>query len=304
MRDKMGENKTMKASVIVPVYNQYSALLKTLYAFSMQRCDKKDFEIIVVDDGSTDETSSLTEKKLIQEYGMNIHVIHGENQGRACARNCGVEKATSDYIIFADGDRIPELDFIKKHLAWKDRTDIVIGQSLDYFGNGKYISTPIDWEKVESFSRTPNYLRRIAQIYDSRKETNSSLAWMSFLVGNSSMKKEIWFDTGGFDKTIKKWGFEHFDFSYRAWLKGNKFAYDCEIKSYHIPHPRGKGFYEKAIDESIDMFRVKYPEINGSVIRAILLTNNAVKEYENEIFLPCHNWYIDKVIRDEQNSLN
>lgn len=61
------KERKMKASVIVPVYNQYDALLKTLYAFSVQSSKKENYEVIVVDDGSTDETSSLTDKWLLQK---------------------------------------------------------------------------------------------------------------------------------------------------------------------------------------------------------------------------------------------
>lgn len=67
--------------------------------------------------------------------------------------------------------------------------------------------------------------------------------------------------------------------------KKKKFVYDCNIKNYHIPHPREKGFYEKAIEENIIMFSEKYPEINGNAIRDILLTNNAVAKYEKSIFV-------------------
>lgn len=280
------KERKMKASVIVPVYNQYDALLKTLYAFSVQSCKKDNYEVIVVDDGSTDETSSLTDKWLLEEYGINIIIVHGVNRGRAYARNCGVQRATADYIIFADCDRVPEIDFVEKHLAWKDKeADIVIGQSLDYFGKIENISVPLNWDAIKRFSRIPNYLKRITQIYDEQLKTDSPLVWMSFLVGNSSMKKEVCFEIGGFDNEIKKWGFEHFDFAYRAWKNKKSFAYDCEIKNYHIPHPREKGFYEKAINENIAMFREKYPEINGSAVRDILLTNNAVAEFEDMIFL-------------------
>lgn len=274
----------MTVSVIVPVYNQYAALMKTLLVFSIQRYEKEEFEVIVVDDGSTDETSLLTDGWLTKTYAINIHIIHGTNQGRSYARNCGAEAANSDYIIFSDCDRFPALNFIEKHLEWKDKTDIVIGQSLDYFGKNEYILEPLNWEMIKKYSRISNYQKRITQIYDENHRTNSALAWMSFLVGNSSMKKEIWSRIGGFDNTIKKWGFEHFDFAYRAWQKKTEFAYDNEIKNYHIPHSREKGFYKEAIEDNINMFREKHPEINSDMIRNILLKSVDVVEYENVIF--------------------
>ncbi|MEY8330329.1 glycosyltransferase [Lachnospiraceae bacterium 48-33] len=275
----------MKTSIIVPVFNQYEALVKTLYGFSLQQNEKDSYEVVVVDDGSTDDTSLLTDDSLCSKFDINIKIIHGRNRGRSYARNCGVRHSKADYIIFCDCDRVPAVDFVDKHLSWKDKNvDIVIGQSMDYFGRSEYISSNLDWDKVKKFSKTPNYLKRITKIYDVQQNTKSLLVWMSFLVGNSSMKKELLIKLGGFDEMFTKWGFEHFDFAYRAWKAGKKFAYDEEIRNYHIPHVRENRFYEKAIDENILLFNEKYPEINGNAMRNILLTNNDVTMYEKTLF--------------------
>lgn len=87
-------------SVIVPVYNAQKYLPMCLNSILAQTF--KDFEVICVDDGSTD--NSLT---VLQEYAAKdkrIKVIHQENQGVSVARNYGMQKATGNYIYFMDSD--------------------------------------------------------------------------------------------------------------------------------------------------------------------------------------------------------
>lgn len=90
----------MKYSFIVPVYNTEKYLKKCLDSLVNQTY--KDFEIIVVNDGSTDESY-----KIISRYKnkyKNISVINQENEGLSMARNRGVQKSSGKYIIFVDSD--------------------------------------------------------------------------------------------------------------------------------------------------------------------------------------------------------
>ena len=91
----------MLFSLIVPVYNVAAYLPKCME--SIQRQDYTDYEIILVDDGSTDGKSGA----LCDKYAAgspNIHVIHQENGGLGAARNTGLEHASGDYVFFIDSD--------------------------------------------------------------------------------------------------------------------------------------------------------------------------------------------------------
>lgn len=90
----------IKYSFIVPVYNTEKYLKKCLDSLVNQTY--KDFEIIVVNDGSTDKSSNIISK--YQKKYKNIIVIDKENEGLSIARNRGVQKSSGKYIIFVDSD--------------------------------------------------------------------------------------------------------------------------------------------------------------------------------------------------------
>ena len=107
-------------SVIVPIYNGEKFIHKCVDSILLQTFS--DFELILVDDGSTDRCP-----KICDEYSAKdsrVKVIHQANQGVSVARNTGLAAATGEYVAFCDGD-----DYFKKsHLAVK---------GIQYFGTNE-----------------------------------------------------------------------------------------------------------------------------------------------------------------------
>lgn len=87
-------------SVIVPVYNIEQYIGKCLESIVGQTL--KEIEIIVVDDGSTDDSSRIIDR--YARTDSRIVAIHKTNGGVVSARNCGIARATGSYILFVDGD--------------------------------------------------------------------------------------------------------------------------------------------------------------------------------------------------------
>jgi glycosyltransferase involved in cell wall biosynthesis len=96
----MPDNKSI--SVIIPAYNIEDLLEKCVTSVASQDYPKEFLQIIVVDDGSTDETPGVADE-LARKYS-NVQVIHKENGGSSSARNVGIEAATGDYLGFVDSD--------------------------------------------------------------------------------------------------------------------------------------------------------------------------------------------------------
>ena len=92
----------MKFSIIVPVYNVADYLEKCV--LSLLKNDCADTEILLVDDGSTDEKSGTLCDVLAEEHPDLIRVIHQENRGLGGARNTGIEAARGEYLLFIDSD--------------------------------------------------------------------------------------------------------------------------------------------------------------------------------------------------------
>jgi len=110
------ENLPIEASVIVSTYNRPDWLEKVLWGFEQQFF--KNFEIIIADDGSTEETTQLIQQ--FQEHSsLRIHRVWQEDNGfqKTMILNKAIKAAKGDYLIFTDGDCIPRNDFVSTHLS-------------------------------------------------------------------------------------------------------------------------------------------------------------------------------------------
>lgn len=124
----------MKYSVVIPLYNKQRYIKSTLQSVLAQTYT--DYEVIVVDDGSTD--ASLQEAEQMQSD--KIRVLHQENQGVAVARNTGIENAEGEYIAFLDADdkwNPSYLEEIDKIVPKYPQSDIFVSAYEVDLGNGK-----------------------------------------------------------------------------------------------------------------------------------------------------------------------
>lgn len=92
----------MKLTIIIPAYNMEHYIEKTLASVLAQ--SRNDFELIIVDDGSTDATFQLVQDTLQNRGGLNYRVLRQQNGGVSAARNAGLEEAVGEYVMFLDGD--------------------------------------------------------------------------------------------------------------------------------------------------------------------------------------------------------
>lgn len=105
--------RPVKISVIVPVYNTVNYLERCVD--SIRRQTWRNLEIIIVDDGSTDNSGALAEK--IAMVDKRVRVFHKENSGSSSARNLGISQAKGDYIGFVDSDDYIEPEMYERLLA-------------------------------------------------------------------------------------------------------------------------------------------------------------------------------------------
>ena len=277
----------LKATVVIPVYNQYIALKKVLMSFMKQTISTKYYEIIVVDDGSEDELKYETSSTLSTKYNMEIVLYHQHNEGRAAARNAGINLAKNEVIIFCDADRVPCEMFIEAHLKMHYfPSTVIIGNQYDLFYKkiDMLFTGEIDWKGIKRFSKEPNYYGRIRKIYFGDKCLAPNLCWMSFMVGNASVSKKFLKEVGFFDEDFKDWGFEHFELGLRLQKGGGKFFVSSAASNYHIPHQREQNFYLNKIEKSALILKRKYPEVDIFIMKSLLMKNIDVLECNKLIF--------------------
>lgn len=118
----------LKISVIIPVYNVEKYIKKCILSVVDQ--SYKNFEILIIDDGSTDNSIKMIEDIVLEN--KNINVYRKENGGLSSARNFGLEKASGDYILFVDSD-----DWIEKDL-FKILVENLIDEDILIYNLGEY----------------------------------------------------------------------------------------------------------------------------------------------------------------------
>ena len=135
----------MKFSIIVPVYNCIEYLPACVD--SIQRQSESDWELLLIDDGSTDGSGPRCDQLAAQEN--RIRVFHKTNGGASNARNLGLEHADGEFILFFDGDDTVESDLLAQVSAALDEASpqmVIYGMAFDFYNSSG------DLEKTDFFS--------------------------------------------------------------------------------------------------------------------------------------------------------
>lgn len=137
----------MRFSIVVPVYNVESYLPETLESMLAQSCS--DYEVVLVDDGSTDGSPALCDGFRYSRK-CSVKVIHQDNQGLLGARRAGILAAEGEYVISLDSDDLLRADALEKIDLAIDST----GADVVYYG----FSRSRDFQPVEDFRMPPGIL--------------------------------------------------------------------------------------------------------------------------------------------------
>lgn len=233
-------------SVIIPSYQSKWCVCEAINSVLCQTYRK--FEVIVVDDGSTDGTSDY----LKIEYGNLIEVIEKENGGLANARNVGISFSTGEFINFLDADDLISKDKLEKQInIFNDNKKVSIVNSLyeqiDQFG--KLIELKKKPEVQESYT-----------LYDFIKK-NVMGAVFSPLI-----KREVVIDVGGFDEN-----FHNYCADWEFWLKA------CFLRYKVIICPEVLGYYRRH-EDSLTKKRI-FPNSLGDL--AVVLRAKELLGYDD-----------------------
>lgn len=187
-------------SVIIPVYNVEKYINECLQSLEQQNdCN---FEVIAINDGSTDRSIMLAER--FKERIKNFKIIHQKNKGLGGARNTGIDHASGEFIVFVDSDDIVTPDFLKvlRNEQISGNFDIVSGKFHKVTENGKSIDDIRNTELADDVELL--YYQKILGLYE------SSIACARLIRKEVLLKHNIRF--------LKKTPHEDWFFTYKLFL--------------------------------------------------------------------------------------
>jgi len=203
----------LRASVIIPAYNAENLLQRCLKALESQTIPQDTYEVIVVDDGSSDGTASLAEASGARVLKLN-HV------GPAAARNAGAEVARADILVFTDADCEPAPDFLERVLEPFDAPVVSGARGVYRTQQHSLIARFIQLEYEERY-------QRILKI-EAEQGTVDALD-----TSYAAYRRRVFLDAGGFDTRYLNAAVEDHELSYRLAREGHIFRFVPGAAVYH-----------------------------------------------------------------------
>lgn len=208
----MNTEKIKKVSVIIPTYNQKEILAKTLDYLILQDYPKEQYEIIVVDDGSTDATQEMVKSKMGSE--ANLRYLYQKKRGPHFARNLGIKKARGEIIIFVDSDIFTPSNFISEHVTFHQK-----------FGDVVVSGPTVRTDRLDNVFVDTNRRKIKKWLFD--------FSGPSFITSNLSVKRKSLLRVGGFDEEFTGFGWHDWELGLRLKKLGLKAKRNINAIVYH-----------------------------------------------------------------------
>jgi glycosyltransferase involved in cell wall biosynthesis len=238
----------VRISVVTPTRDKVALLERTLGSLAAQDLERGSFEVVVVDDGSRDDTPAFLARF---EGGFQLHAVRlEENRGRAAARNRGLEHATGELVVFLDDDMECVPGFLRAHRELHEQNPRSGGIG-NVVNHPEVVAAPID---------------RYMSSRGAQKIRNRGLIpWKYFSTNNSSVRKEDLDAVGGFDEGFVYYGFEDLELGWRLVReRGLTLRFVEGARSFHIhPHTLEEVLEKKTLcgRASLPYLFRKHPEV-------------------------------------------
>jgi glycosyltransferase involved in cell wall biosynthesis len=262
-------NNPLTCSVIVPTYNRVGLLRHTLESLTQQSLPPARFEVLVVDDGSSDSTASM-----VDEYRqrLNLQYFFQEDEGwlAAKARNVGVAYASGDVCVFIDSGVQLHPGCLAAHVATHEAAAgpvAICGYVYAFNMNNEdadLIAAEINLADpaatIASWAERGTFLDHRERFYAKYTDNFGDIPapWVVFWTPNASARTEQIRTVGAFDEAYRSWGGEDLDLAYRLHRDGARFVLDRQAAAIHLPHPKNKAANEASAALNYQYFAKKY----------------------------------------------
>jgi glycosyltransferase involved in cell wall biosynthesis len=213
-------------SVIVPTYNAEETIDRCLQALTCQTVPQECYEIIVVDDSSSDGTLAK-----VKAYG-NVRLFSQAHVGPGVARNLGVAKAQGKIVLFTDADCEPTQDWIERMVA-PFRAEKTLHDNKIVGVKGVYLN------------RQREIVARFVQMeYEDKYDRMARERYIDFVdTYSAGYRRDVFVANGGFDPSFSVASVEDQEFSFRLARQGYKMIFVTEAHVYHWGHAQNVWAY-------------------------------------------------------------
>lgn len=200
-------------SVVIPAYNAAATIDRCLAGLAAQSYPPDRYEVIVVDDGSTDDTG-------VRIKSTGVKYLYQPNQGPATARNNGAAEANGDIILFTDADCIPTANWIAEMVKPFSDPEVIAVKGAYRCKQSGLVARFVQLEFEERFAML---------------EKAESIDMIDTYA--AAIRKNIFADLHGFDTSFPKANNEDTELSYRMAALGKKMVFNPKAIVYHLNHP-------------------------------------------------------------------
>ncbi len=209
-------------SVVIPSYNRRATLELVLEGLGHQTLPQDQFEVIVVLDGATDDSSLMLGAWQSEGRIRHLRWHLQPNSGQATARNTGVQLAAADVVVFLDDDVVPEPDLLATHLRHH-----AAGTPIAVLGDCLVVR-----ERRESLYHLGVWAWW-EDMYHRRALPGRQPGLRDFCAGNVSLRREDFLRVGGFDPDFRGYGGEDYELGYRLLRAGIQFIAERRARARH-----------------------------------------------------------------------
>lgn len=255
-------------SVVIPTYNRIDLLEKTLISLCNQTMMKSTYEVIVVDDGGTDNARDVCDKYIPK---LNIRYFWQRDIGFRAgkARNIGIAAAEGKYIVFIDSGVLLQQNALERHLSVHEKSDQPLACIGYVYGFEipenifAFVTKNIDAHDVDASVKVLKEANALDIRQSQYDELGSSIScWPApfdiFWTCHVSAERDELIKVGMFDESYNTWGGEDVDLGIRLFIGNNKFYMTPEICSVHVPHKKEVDDHNQASESAAEKIHKKY----------------------------------------------
>jgi glycosyltransferase involved in cell wall biosynthesis len=280
------DDSQLKCTVIIPTYNRSRLLGHTLSSLAQQTLAPGEFEVIVADDGSSDDSQAVAESYR-DRLQLSYFFQPDEGFRVAAARNIGIRHARAQVCVFLDCGMLAHPHFLAEHVATQTGSDLPLavvgynyGHKQDDEGTWELeaevdVSDPAaaieklaakpQWQDI----REPFYAKYTDEFHD------LPAPWLIYWSANISALTEQVRAVGMFDEQFRSWGAEDMDLGYRLHRDGARFVLNRRATAIHLPHSKDAEVNGKSSSGNYRYMAAKY----GTPITALLPSFPVINPY-------------------------